>query len=341
MKRLLLIATPYMGIYKDIMRGLNNIGIDVEFISQKNYPNNPYFVLNKKWSSKQIEQFQMVLLKYWKDVLDKQSDENLFFDYLFVINGLTLHPYLFEKLRKINKRIKAYNYIFDRVNGVYQIDHNFSYFDNIYTFDQINVRDYGLKLLPIFWVPVVEKRQKELDVFAFGGDDCVRAEIFRRIKRIADKANCHSFIKLYYPKDNNNIMYIIKRFAKYLIQRRTTPSLKDFSSGFYTNKTMSTDMFRTYINSSKVIVDTNHPYQDGLTARFMWALGAGKKIITTNLHAKDYKFYTKEQILILDNSVSDEDIVCFIKDNRKSPDHIKTEIDKYRIDNWLKTILEC
>lgn len=330
-----------MGIYKDIMKGLEDLGLYVEFISQKDYPNNPYIVLNRKWSSRDVCKFQNKLYKSWKSILDSRSDESLFFDYILVINGLTLHPYLFEKLKKINCRIKAYNYIYDKINGVYQIDHNFKFFDGIYTFDQSNVKDYGLKLLPIYWVPIIGKIQESLDVFAFGGDDIIRVGVFNRMKRIAEMADFHSFIKVYYPKDDNDYIYTLKRLAIYFFLHRKTPSLKRLSSDLYTNRSMSTEMFRKYVNSSNVIVDTNHPYQDGLTARFMWALGGGKKIITNNLHAKDYKFYSKEQILILDNSVSDDDIVWFIKNNRIIPEHIRTETDKYRIDNWLKTILEC
>lgn len=336
--KVLLIGTPYMGIYKDIIQGLEDLGFFVEYIPQKNYPNNPYY-LHKKSSHSKKKEFQSFLLNYWKEQLDHRNCEELYFDYLLVINGLNIHPYLFEKLRNANKSIIAVNYIYDRIKGVYQIDHNFKYFDRIYSFDQSDVSYYHLNLLPIFWVPISKKTTEEMDIFAFGAYDPTRVKVFKKMKEIADKANLRGIIKLYYPKVENSINYTIGNFLRILFHRRKRPSLKDLRSDFYTFNTLSTDLFRQYINSSKVVVDTNHSYQDGLTARCMWALGAGKKIITNNQHITNYSFYSKEQVLIFNMDVSDEMIVDFIKQDCKVSHDCRSSIDEYRIDNWLKKIL--
>lgn len=339
MKKVLLVASPYMGLYNDIQRGLTDLGFSVEMIIQKSFPNNPYSILHKKPSESRINEFQKVLLDYWKGLLDDRPDDSLFFDYLLVINGLSVHPYLFERLKEVNKDIKFYNYIYDRIKGVYQIDGNFKYYDEIYTFDRGNVEEYKLKLLPIFWVPVNDKLTTVYDVFAFGGIDPIRADVFKKIKTISDKAKLCSFIKIYHSEVENPILYILRRIAKYVLQGRKSPSLKELRSELYTRESMETDLFRTYINSSRVTIDTNHPYQDGLTARFMWALGAGCKIITNNKNAKRYDFYTKEQILVLDEETEDLEILEFIRNKSKIPQYVTDIVNQYRIDNWLKTIL--
>ena len=339
MKKVLFVASPYMGLFKDIQRGLMDLGFSVEMIIQKSFPNNPYSVLHKKTSESRINEFQTVLLDYWRGLLEGRPDDSLFFDYLLVINGLSIHPYLFEKLKEVNKEIKLYNYIYDRIKGVYQIDGNFKYYDDIYTFDCGNVEEYNLKLLPIFWVPVTDKLSMVYDVFAFGGIDPIRADVFKRIKALSDKTKLCSFIKIYHSEVKDPILYSLRRIAKYVLQGRKSPSLKELRSELYTRESMDTDLFRTYINSSRVTIDTNHPYQDGLTARFMWALGAGKKIITNNKNVERYDFYTKEQILILDDTVTDQDIIEFIQSENDIPRNTSILVEKYRIDNWLKTVL--
>lgn len=339
-KKILLVASPYMGLHLDIKKGLEILGFYVEVILQKSFPNNPNIVLhNKKHSTARINEFQEILLNYWKGLLDHRSEEDLFFDYLLVINGNSIHPYLFEKLKEANRSIKAFNYIYDRIKGVYQIDHNFKYFDDIYTFDRNNVKDYNLKLLPIYWVPQNEKLDEEFDVFAFGGPDQIRIDLFRRIERITDSTDLRCFVKIYHPKVTNKIVYSIRRIGKYFLQGRKSPSLKDLQSDMFTSDAMPTDLFRKYINSSKVIIDSNHPYQDGLTARFMWSLGIGKKIITNNKNVLKYDFFSKEQILVINENTSDKELLDFITNQTNIPLKIKSYVDQYRIDNWLKTII--
>ncbi len=332
-------ASPYMGLHNDIQKGLEDLGFSVELILQKSFPNNPYHVLHKKPSIVRIRKFQEILLAYWKELLDGRSGEELFFDYLLVINGISIHPYLFEKLKRINKNIQIYNYIYDRIKGVYQIDHNFKYFDKIYTFDRENVEEYNLNLLPIYWVPVTGKLDEELDVFAFGGIDPIRIDVFKRIKRLVDSTNYNCFIKVYHPKVTNSLIYNIKRIGKYVLQGRKSPSVKELRSALFTSEAMPTDVFRKYINGSNVIIDTNHPYQDGLTARFMWALGLGKKIITNNKNIVKYDFYSKEQILILDDNTTNQEILDFIDSKITIPQNISVLVNQYRIDNWIRTIL--
>lgn len=339
-KRILLVASPYMGLYEDIQKGLEDLGFFVDLILEKSFPNNPNIVLHKKKpSASRINEFQGVLLDYWKGLLDCRSKEDLFFDYLLVINGKAIHPYLFEKLKKENKDIKTFNYIYDRIKGVYQIDHNFKYFDDIYTFDRNNVEEYNLKLLPIYWVPESGKLNEEIDVFAFGGPDQIRINVFRRIKEVVADTNLRCYIKVYHPAVTNKAVYSIRRISKYVLQGRKSPSLKELRSDLFTSESMPTDIFRKYINSAKVIIDSNHPYQDGLTARFMWSLGLGKKIITNNKNILKYDFYSKEQIFVIDDNTRDQELLDFITSKTDIPPRIKGLVDLYRIDNWLKTIL--
>ena len=75
----------------------------------------------------------------------------------------------------------------------------------------------------------------------------------------------------------------------------------------------------------------------------MWALGLEKKIITTNQMVKKYDFYSSNQILIV-NSIHElyskkEDFLTFLEESGDSNSETRKIIDRFRIDNWVKTVL--
>ena len=112
----------------------------------------------------------------------------------------------------------------------------------------------------------------------------------------------------------------------------------DVFNGLVTNKSLLPTEFRGYIYESEVIIDTHVEYQDGLTARFMWAVGAEKKIITTNKIVKEYVFYSPEQFFILGEDSFDR-LAGFVSTKFLMSEKNRKEVLKYRIDNWLETII--
>ena len=84
-------------------------------------------------------------------------------------------------------------------------------------------------------------------------------------------------------------------------------------------------------------MDINHPLQYGLTSRCIEALGANRKLITTNENIKDYDFFNESNIRIIDrkNPIINADF--FISDYIKP----KKEIyEKYSLKNWLINIFD-
>lgn len=327
-----------MDIYTDIKKGLEDLGFYVLVAKQKRIKDNPYIILNKSRNDLKIKKFELFLMQYWNDYFSSLDKNELFFDYIIVIDGLTFHPCILDILKRHNPQIMAINYLYDRVKGVYQIDFNFKFFDRIYSFDRNDVKEYGLILLPIYWIPTKEILVQR-DIFAFGSYDILRKNAFIRIKHIADKAHISYFVKMYYPEIKNKLLYNIKGLVRKFLMRKSFVSLKELDTDLFTSVTMTPNEFRDKIGSSRVVLDTNHPYQDGLTARFMWALGEGKKIITNNYHVSSYDFYTNDQILILNAEVTDGEILDFITSDYEMPKRTRELIDHYRIDNWLKTLL--
>ena len=76
-----------------------------------------------------------------------------------------------------------------------------------------------------------------------------------------------------------------------------------------------------------------------MTARFMWALGAEKKIITTNKTVVQNTFYSPEQIYVLSDSNLDG-VMNFISKDFQMSSEKRNIVLHYRIDNWVDTMFE-
>ena len=333
-KKVLLIAPSYMNLYEDIMNGLTGLGYEVTYYPDLRIPGDPFNKARNKESKMPVSEFMEKIGAIWSDILQKDPFQGVY-DYLLVVDGLSVPASLITRLKSLNPNLVACNYLYDRIRGVYEVDRNFAYYDRIFTFDPSDSKEYQLRFLPIYWVPVEKDTKAERDVFGFGGFDPYRLKVFRKIRKEIKKENKSGFIKIYYF--NTSLLII---FFKNLIKRllgRPGFTFFDLLSGMITNKSLTPLEFRNMIRSSRIVLDTNHPYQDGLTARFMWALGAEKKIITTNKSIRDYPFYSEEQVFIFDDD--SRNIDCFLDSRFEMGEDLRDMVSLYRIDNWLTTIL--
>lgn len=326
-KKVLLVSPDYLGLYNDIYQGLVKSGYDTELIITRTIKGDPFLVFNKKQTKKSEEVFLNELKEYWT-TLYKSGKYSFNYDYLIAIDGTCLHPFLFELLLAKSPNIIKINYLFDGIDNVYRFDRSFSYFDRIYTFDISDSNKYNLIHLPIYWVNCENNSSIERDIFAFGAYNKTRSDIFSYVKQSIPNKNINSFIKLFIPR-SHGWYHRIRSFVKILLMPR--------EYGMITHDSISTEDFRKMIVTSRIIVDTSNGYQDGLSARFMWALGLGKKIITNNSSVITYRFYTKDQIYIIGHDSSS--LSDFIMSDFNMTDEVRKEINNYRIDNWINTLM--
>ena len=87
---------------------------------------------------------------------------------------------------------------------------------------------------------------------------------------------------------------------------------------------------------TKATIDIQHPRQTGLTMRCIEALGAKKKLITTNAQIKEYDFYREQNILVIDRHHPVVPAEFFNTAYEELPETIYR---KYSLENWLHTVL--
>lgn len=336
MKQLLLISPDNHSIYSDIVSELQRNDIIVDFLPDRMLNYDPDNVRAPFHMPRFL--FSYLSRRYWSKLLstDKYCKK---YDYLLVIDGLGVSSVIFEILKRRNPNIFSVNYLYDTISGVYRFDRLFPFYDKVYSFDKEECEEYGLNFLPIFWVPL-QKVDNKYFFFAFGGYSEDRYEVFKEANSYSQRQGKVSFIGLFLRKIKNERLYAIKRVIRRLFGKEVYLSLERYHDPLLTNVALSPDDFRNYISSSTIIVDTHPSHQSGLTARFMWALGARKKIVTTNKSITQYPFYTKEQIYVLsDLNRFNESFYSFANSQLELSDSIEKAIDSYRIDNWVKAIL--
>lgn len=342
-KAILLIAPRFMDIYKDIQGALTKLGYGVDFLAERSYPEDPDNVRGYKGFKKLLyvrsKKFKQYNEKRWIDLLNS-GKYNKKYDVLFVIDGQSIDHILFSIIKERNPNIKCVNYLFDTCKGVYRFNKNFRYFDAVYTFDRFESKLFNINFLPIYWIANNKKYDLIYDCFALGRYSDVRLKLFLKINEISKKYHLNSYVQL--VTDREPHMNVVK--LKWFLRKIMNTTENHIPPGFYQSPLNSYESitpkdFRLMINQSRCIIDTNATHQDGLTARFTWALGAGKKIITTNQAVKSYAFYNPKQIYIVENinCLDEKELISFIKD--ESVTYNSDDIQYFELSNWIKTLI--
>lgn len=344
-KKVLFLAPTGLDIYKDVIKALEEADYQVDFVSSSTIPNNPFKPFDGvKRTEEEVGVFLDNVTEFWKTTLEK-TEFNKPYDYFFTIDGLMVCDFMFEKLKSRNPNIANKLFLYDKIDYACKVSRFFNYYDGIFSFDMGDCEQYSINFLPIYWVANQKSYEKQYDIFgmaSYSFHKKNRASLFRKIMSLSNELHLKSYIKLYAPMGNSLVLFYIKNMVKMLTKHPRYIPFSDIFSGLVTNRFLTPDRFREVIYSSDIIFDTHVAYQDGLTARFMWALGAEKKIITTNKAITKYPFYNKDQFYILDSNGDDEyvELANFIKKPFTISNKDRSTIQEYRIDNWLKTIFE-
>lgn len=113
--KILLVAPVYLNLYKIIKDELVAEGHSVVYFPEGMLPWNPYYRYPnpiKRWVLRFLFEQRNMGKKYWVDRLN-DSLFNQYYDLLFVIQGVTFHPCVTERMRKYNRLLKTVLYIWD------------------------------------------------------------------------------------------------------------------------------------------------------------------------------------------------------------------------------------
>lgn len=323
-KKILFFSVQTFNLEKEIVKKLEQRGATVTYYDERPANNNftkGIIRIYRGFLQKKITQYYNSILK---------QIEGQKFDYLLVNRGEVITRYFLENFIKIQPQCKRIFYTWDSFKNHSHPTTILDLFHKRFTFDRIDAQKYNIGFRPLYFIDryrevFSEKKQSTKYDLLFLGT--AHSDRYIISNKIADWCRQHNFTSYCYYYMHGKLVYYYKRlFDK---------TFKTFDVNKLSFKSLTTDEIIALYKQSKVILDINHPGQIGLTMRTFEAIGAGKKMITTNRDIENYPFYNPQNIMIIDrNNISID------KDFFNTPyQHISSELyEKCSMDGWVDDI---
>ncbi|MHC9357431.1 hypothetical protein [Enterobacter ludwigii] len=257
---------------------------------------------------------------YYLNILDSINEV---VDVLVIINPESITPYLLNKFRAKCKNIVIY--MWDSFKNKPQAQKLISHADSFYTFDFNDYKIFNIRFKPLFYSEAynIDKlsNSARYDLSFIG---TVHSSRYEYVKKISHGFN--SYIFFYCPS------FLVFFYKKYITREIKKVALKDVSF-----KSLKEDDVISVVVNSKCILDISHPLQQGLTMRSIETLGAKRKLITTNKSIINYDFFDENNILVVDNTVTKNQVDEFLQRKYKL---LEAEIyNKYSVNYWVQDFL--
>lgn len=306
---------------KEIKIKLEEFGANVYYYDERPANNNftkGIIRLKRSLYQKRIDNYYNKILKEARKVA---------YDYLFVNRGEVIPVFFLEKFREIHPNCEFIFYTWDSFANHNHPTTILKYFNRKFTFDPQDSIKYNINFRPLFYLDAYKNITNDIaeyDALFLGTAHSDRYRISSEIGEWCAKNNLVMF-SYYYM--HGRLVYLYKRFF-------------DKTFGNFDYKKLS---FRSLdINSivglykkAKVVIDINHPNQKGLTMRTFEAIGARKKLITTNKEITKFPFFKPNNIYIIerDNLLLSKDFF--------NTDYEDIDLDLYEklsMEGWLYNI---
>ena len=259
---------------------------------------------------------------YFDKILKENRNEKL--DYILVIERLPIK--FLKTIKKEHPNAKLILYMDDSIKNLKGIERRFKYFDKILSFDREDSKKYKkIQFRPLFYSveAASQKKNYKYDLCFIGTSHSDRYFITKQIRKQCTEGKFYCY--LYLQSEFMFWLYkITKRTFRHALKQEFSFKKMDYKKNIEIEDT------------SKVILDIQHPAQTGLTMRTIEMIGLKKKIITTNQDIVHYDFYRPENIQVIDRKNAIIDKTFFDKEYVEISRSI---YEKYSIRNWVLEIL--
>jgi hypothetical protein len=212
-------------------------------------------------------------------------------DLVLVVNGQTLSNGVLRALRLRNCRARFLLYLWDSLRNRSSIADAIGLYDKVLTFDPEDAERFGLVYRPLFFSDEFSQRRCEPIEFELSFIGTAHTDRWSLIMDIDARlpSNIRRFWYLYLQAP---WVFYFRKFLSPSFHRAT---IADFRFDALDRAEVGRIFHRSHC-----ILDIEHPAQRGLTMRTIEALGAGKKLITTNPAVSKHDFYDPQNIVILE-----------------------------------------
>ncbi len=327
MKKILLIMPKFFEYPEVISEELSHMGYQVDFYDDR--PSTKGIVkavirVNRNLINRYIR-------RYFNSMMEVVKQKK--YDVVFLISGqsLSFSKEMIAELKASQSKAKFVLYQWDSMKNFPYIGEMHKYFDTIFSFDRNDCSNNSdLKFLPLFYSNNYEqigKRKRNEYQYDFSFVGTAHPKKYKFIKQMAaqlQKVYPKQFIYFFFP---SKIVYFYRKIRN---SEFKNAKISEFHFTPIKGKKME-----DIISKSRCILDSPQEGQLGLTIRVLEALGAKKKLITTNEDVRNYDFYRPENIYIYSGDFN-YDSIFFHSDYVELNDLI---YQKYSLRTWLKCCL--
>lgn len=232
--------------------------------------------------------------KYFKKVMEVVRSKK--YDAVFLISGqsLSFSEAMIQQIKDAQPQAKYILYQWDSLKNFPYIERIEPYFDKCYSFDRNDVTTHcNLKFLPLFYSRRYEEIGKNKKQ-AYQYDFCFVGTAHPQKYKFIQMMKCQ--LKEVYP--NQFVYYFFPSRIVFCYRKVINPELRHAHYGEFHFDPLSGDKMDWVFANSKCVLDSAQAGQIGLTIRVLEALGAKKKLITTNEDVMNYDFYREENIYV-------------------------------------------
>ncbi|MFW2851036.1 hypothetical protein ACM61V_03790 [Sphingomonas sp. TX0543] len=320
-KRILFFSVRYFGYEQQIMAELRARGAEVDYLPDRPF-NTPLMTAITRYSRAAVMRFAD---RFYRRKLAEFGNRQ--YDLVFVVNGQTLSNGLLKEMRARMPSARFLFYIWDSMRNKPKAQEILPFFDECVTFDPDAAQRYGMRLLPLFFAPGFEP-----------SDGAPKYDLSFIGTAHSDRFHIISTINKGLAPDVPRFWYLFLQAPwVFYAQKAINPAFRNAKYDDFRYEPLPFPTVQQTFARSRAIVDMEHPHQTGLTMRTFEAIGASKKLITTNSHIRDYDFYDPQNIHIIDRAdpAIPED---FLKTPyRALPGVIQY---KYSLPGWIDNVLE-
>lgn len=322
-KKVLFLCVQCFDLEKGIVQQLEKHGAQVTYFDER--PRNNNFIKGVIRLKRDL--LQRKIKKYYNNIL--KEIKNTKFDYFLVNRGEVVPSFFLEKF--IEQQPKCIR-IFYTWDSFYNQSHGLKilkYFHKRFTFDKEDSVKYNIGFRPLYFTDKYREiydneSKKDIDVLFLGTAHSDRYIISNKVGDWCKENNLNTYS--YYYMQGRWVYFYKKFFDK---------TFYDFDFSKLSFKGLKLNEIIELYSNTNVILDISHPGQSGLTMRTFEAIGAGKKLITTNKNIKDYPFYDPDNIFL----ISRDEVVLVKEFFSKKYKPLSLELyNRCSIDGWIEDI---
>ena len=321
-RKILLFMTDFYGYHNDIVKEIKNQGWDVTWYQDKVKFSMWESVLSKFNDNHKRKKF----MRYFDCVLNKEKNNK--FDVILIVFGAGfMTGEHIEKIRIAFPDTRIVYYAWDSVSNFPAIKSLSEHADVAFSFDKDDCKTYNLNFLPLFYV----KKEAKVEKNDYKWDVSTVMSFYNK------KSYGILLIMDALPKNISKYLFIRLRNKGYFIYMRiVNRTAFEKLKKYLTFNSLTREECLSVFRNSKAIMDCPVPNQNGLTMRTFETLALNRKLITTNIHIKEYDFYCSDNIFVVDENTK-EIPQDFFETSFNTAYSIS---EKYGLSNFVHTLIE-